>query len=200
MRLDLSIWWHGELWERSWDCPDYIYNIILEVCKDYGVPYQLVLAIDAYESNYNPTAVGYNPPSDACPYGSRDMGLSQINDCYHPSFDVSNYADPAYNTRFACDIILSRFARSHDWYDAIQPWASRDRGWWNGVLGPGAWLTYKEWTKVPIYSCPYCPMTFESEGEMRQHIAMVHGIEPPMPEWVLPASLSMMIAGSMVFF
>ena len=44
-------------------------------------------AIAWAESGLRDDAVGTNGPTQGCPNGSRDRGLWQINDCYHPDVD-----------------------------------------------------------------------------------------------------------------
>jgi len=36
---------------------------------------------------------------------------------------------------------------------------------------------------LPVYTCPYCGATFDTEGELEDHIASVH---PPVPEYTCP--------------
>ena len=69
------------------------------------------------ESTCNPSATGTNPPTEGCPDGSRDRGIFQINDCYHPgstdacAYDLQCNADAAYQ--------IYRDAAS-----TFQPWTS----------------------------------------------------------------------------
>jgi hypothetical protein len=52
------------------------------------------IAVAMAESGLNTTIIGYNGPTQGCPNGSRDRGLWQINDCYHPQFsDAQCFTD-----------------------------------------------------------------------------------------------------------
>lgn len=56
------------------------------------------------ESSFIPGAVGHNGPTAGCPHGSRDRGLWQINDCYHPSVSDRCAFDPVCNAKAAYPI------------------------------------------------------------------------------------------------
>ena len=99
------------------------------LAKSVGVPdSQLIycVAICFAESSGNTQATGYNGPTQGCPNGSRDRGLWQINDCYHP--DVSDAC--AYDSGCNAKAMFAISNRGTNW----NPWAT-----WQS----GAWLEYR---------------------------------------------------------
>jgi hypothetical protein len=154
----------------TWYCDDYIYSVIRSVGLQYGVPWQLLLAVAAYESGFNPSAIG----------GLGERGLFQIYPDQHPDFDMSRWEDPTYNTQYACGLMLQSY--SGDWYAAIWAWTTR----------PKAWPLYQEWSSASPggVNCVYCGAWFATQAELTQHIARVHGTSTtPMPGWVIPAGM-----------
>jgi hypothetical protein len=59
-------------------------------------------AIAHAESGLNTNSVGTNGPTAGCPHGSKDLGLWQINNCYHPL--TCNAFDPACNAKAMASI------------------------------------------------------------------------------------------------
>jgi hypothetical protein len=96
-----------------------------------GIPcdWRLVVAgaIAMAESSGSPTAVGRNGPTRGCPNGSRDRGLWQINDCYHPSVSDACAFDSACNAQAMVSI------SNHG--SNFQPWATFTGGAYRAHLG-----------------------------------------------------------------
>jgi Lysozyme like domain/Putative peptidoglycan binding domain len=74
---------------------------VVQLARDAGLPCGEALAIAAAiagaESGLRGTAVNRNRPTAGCPDGSTDVGLWQINDCYHPEVSASCARDAACN-------------------------------------------------------------------------------------------------------
>lgn len=75
-------------------------------------------AIAAAESSLSTTAVGSNGPTSGCPHGSKDQGLWQINNCYHPL--ACNAFDPGCNA----GAMASISAKGTNW----GPWSTYHNG------------------------------------------------------------------------
>jgi hypothetical protein len=83
-------------------------------------------AIAVAESDLDPNAVNFNPPTPGCPNGSRDRGLWQINDCYHAYSDACAF-DPACNARAMAAISSG----GTNW----RPWSTYTAGVYANDLG-----------------------------------------------------------------
>jgi hypothetical protein len=91
-------------------------------------PHILVaVAVCLAESGGNPNATGQNGPTPGCPNGSKDRGLWQINDCYHP--EVSNAC--AYQVQCNADAAWNISSRGGDW----EPWSTYTSGAWKSDIG-----------------------------------------------------------------
>lgn len=64
----------------------------------------VMTAICMAESGLRTDAVGVNGPTQGCPDGSRDRGIAQINNCYHPDVSDECAFDPACCLRAAYQI------------------------------------------------------------------------------------------------
>lgn len=80
----------------------------------------VAVAVCLAESSGNDKATGRNGPTRGCPGGSRDRGLWQINDCYHP--DVSDRC--AYNPQCNGRAMLSISGNGRNW----RPWSTYKNG------------------------------------------------------------------------
>lgn len=76
---------------------------VAALARDAGVPcgeaLATAVAIAAAESRATTNAIGQNGPTAGCAHGSLDVGLWQINDCYHPEIDRRCAVDAACNAR-----------------------------------------------------------------------------------------------------
>src|SRR5690349_2412797 len=96
---------------------------VAAIATGVGVPLsqlRVCVAIAWAESGLRSDAVGYNGPTSGCPDGSRDRGLWQINDCYHPGVSDDCAFDPNCNGR-------AMFAISNggtNW----RPWSTYNNG------------------------------------------------------------------------
>lgn len=77
----------------------------------------IATAIALAESGCDPKAVGTNPPSTSCPNGSRDRGVWQINDCYHPTVTDECAFNRICNAEAA-------YAIWEAWGDSFGPWTT----------------------------------------------------------------------------
>lgn len=80
----------------------------------------VAVAVCLAESGGNDKATGHNGPTRGCPNGSRDRGLWQINDCYHPG--VSDGC--AYNPTCNGHAMLSISGNGANW----RPWSTYNNG------------------------------------------------------------------------
>jgi peptidoglycan hydrolase-like protein with peptidoglycan-binding domain len=85
-----------------------------------GAPLAVALAIASAESALTTRAQSQNGPTTGCPEGSRDVGLWQINDCYHAEVGHDCALDALCNARAMAAI--SR--RGTDW----TPWTTYKNG------------------------------------------------------------------------
>lgn len=85
-----------------------------------GEPLQVAVAIAAAESGLRGNAINRNGPTAGCAEGSSDVGLWQINDCYHPEIARTCALDAECNARAMYDV--SR--RGSDW----SPWTTYRSG------------------------------------------------------------------------
>ena len=75
---------------------------VVRLALQVGIPdAQLTtcVAIAWAESGLRTDALGHNGPTAGCPNGSRDRGLWQINDCYHPTVSDAQAFDPLGNAQ-----------------------------------------------------------------------------------------------------
>lgn len=97
---------------------------LAELGRDAGVPcgeaLEIAVAIAAAESGRRGTAINRNGVTAGCPDGSADVGLWQINDCYHPEVSRACALDAACSAAAMYDI--SR--RGTDW----TPWTTYRTG------------------------------------------------------------------------
>lgn len=88
--------------------PD-IETTIRLVAKNAGVDPDLAMRVAKAESALNPDAVNVNKD------GSRDRGIFQINDKWHPEVTDGQAFDPVWSTQFFC----TAFKAGHlDWWNA----------------------------------------------------------------------------------
>ncbi|MFV2021941.1 transglycosylase SLT domain-containing protein [Micromonospora sp. LOL_023] len=85
-----------------------------------GSPLVTAVAVAMAESSCNPAAMGTNGPTAGCPAGSRDRGLWQINNCYHPS--VTDTC--AYDAQCNANAAYSISSGGGNW----QPWSTYNSG------------------------------------------------------------------------
>ena len=83
--------------------------IIRSVCKEYGVDEDLAVRISKCESGLKNKAVGVNTT------GSRDRGLFQWNDQYHPDITDEMAFDPYTATKLFCKAIKEGHI---DWWNS----------------------------------------------------------------------------------
>ncbi len=76
---------------------------VAALARDAGLPcgesLAAALAIAAAESRSTTNALGRNGPTAGCAHGSLDVGLWQLNDCYHAEIDRRCAVDAACNAR-----------------------------------------------------------------------------------------------------
>jgi len=77
-----------------------ITEIIREIANKKKVSPNLAVRVAQCESGLNPEAVNVNTD------GSRDRGLYQINDKWHPEVTDEQAFDPIFSTNFFCDAVL----------------------------------------------------------------------------------------------
>jgi hypothetical protein len=80
----------------------------------------IAVAVALAESRCVPSAVGTNGPTAGCANGSRDRGLWQINDCYHPNVSDACAFDAQCNANAAFAISSG----GTNW----QPWSTYKNG------------------------------------------------------------------------
>jgi peptidoglycan hydrolase-like protein with peptidoglycan-binding domain len=85
-----------------------------------GEPLAIAVAIASAESGLRGNAINRNGPTAGCAEGSSDVGLWQINDCYHPEIPRACALDAECNGRAMYDV--SR--RGIDW----TPWTTYRNG------------------------------------------------------------------------
>jgi hypothetical protein len=89
--------------------PKIIEAIIRYIAKEETVDPDLAVKVAKCESNLSPSAINVNKD------GSRDRGLFQINDKWHPEIDDATAFDIVLSTRFFC----KAFKEGHlDWWDS----------------------------------------------------------------------------------
>jgi len=71
-------------------------GIIRKVAADEGVDPDLAVRVAECESGLSPSAVNTNTD------GSKDKGLFQINNKYHPEVSEADAFDPIFSTKFFC--------------------------------------------------------------------------------------------------
>lgn len=80
---------------------------VARLAQSVGVPpdqLPTAVAIAWAESGLRTNAVGHNGPTPGCPNGSRDRGLWQINDCYHPQVSDAQAFDALGNAQAMFEI------------------------------------------------------------------------------------------------
>ncbi len=81
---------------------------VARLAREAGLPcgetLVIAVAIATAESNRRSEAVHANGPTTGCPRGSVDVGLWQINDCYHPAVSRTCALTPECNARAMYDI------------------------------------------------------------------------------------------------
>lgn len=98
-------------------------NLCAQSAQQAGFPKSSMVtavAVAMAESSCDPHATGQNAPGGACPHGSKDRGLWQINDCYHPQVTDACAYDPLCNAKAA----LSISSGGTDW----TPWTTYKSG------------------------------------------------------------------------
>ena len=85
-----------------------------------GEPLAIAVAIAAAESTLRTEAVHGNGPTAGCPHGSLDVGLWQLNDCYHAEVSRPCALDATCNARAMYDIS----DKGTNW----SPWSTYKRG------------------------------------------------------------------------
>lgn len=92
---------------------DYTYD----VCQEYGVDFELVIAIMGGESEYEIRALGINDN------GSTDHGLMQINSCNHEwlkeELGITNFFDPEQNVLCGVFMIADIMKRNDDVHEIL---------------------------------------------------------------------------------
>jgi len=86
-----------------------IKDIIITTAKTYGVDEKLALKVAECESGFNPTAINVNTS------GSKDRGLYQWNDKYHPEISDICAFDPQCATTKFCQAVK---ANNLSWWNA----------------------------------------------------------------------------------
>jgi hypothetical protein len=89
--------------------PSDIEGLIRSVALRKKVDPDLAVRVARCESGLNPKAINVNVG------GSRDRGLYQINEKYHPEVSESQAFDPEFSVNFFCDAVL---AGKLSWWDA----------------------------------------------------------------------------------
>lgn len=84
-------------------------KIIRYIAKQKGVDQDLAVRVAKAESGLSPTAINTNTD------GTRDRGLYQINEKYHPEVTDEQAFDIVLSTRFFCDAVL---AGNLSWWNA----------------------------------------------------------------------------------
>jgi len=87
-------------------------ELIITIAKQENINPQLALKVAECESGYNPYAVNVNTD------GSRDRGLYQWNDKYHPEITDKMAFDPEIATREFCRAVKSGHLY---WWNASRP-------------------------------------------------------------------------------
>jgi peptidoglycan hydrolase-like protein with peptidoglycan-binding domain len=85
-----------------------------------GEPLALGVAIAVAESNLRGDALNRNSPTSGCADGSSDVGLWQINDCYHPGVSRACAFEAACNAR----AMVAISSAGTDW----TPWTTYKNG------------------------------------------------------------------------
>lgn len=86
-----------------------IEQIIRRVAAKWGVDQELAVRVAKCESALNPRAINVNTT------GSRDRGIYQINDYYHPKVTDEQAFDPEFSADFFCNAVK---AGKLSWWNA----------------------------------------------------------------------------------
>ena len=84
-------------------------EIITRICKSQTVDPTLGIKVATCESSLNPLAVNINKD------GSKDRGIFQINNVYHPEVTDTQAFDPEFSTNFFCNAFKSG---NISWWDS----------------------------------------------------------------------------------
>jgi hypothetical protein len=84
-------------------------EMVRRIAKDNCVDPELAVKVAKCESGLNPKAINTNTD------GSRDRGLFQINEKYHPEVTDTQAFDVAFSTKFFCDAQKAGFI---SWWNA----------------------------------------------------------------------------------
>ena len=95
--------------EATASTKEMVEKIIRYIAKQKGVDEDLAVRVAKAESGLSPTAINTNTD------GSKDRGLYQINDKYHPEVTDEQAYDIVLSTRFFCDAVL---AGNLSWWNA----------------------------------------------------------------------------------
>lgn len=97
----------------SSDLQDYTYNL----CKEYGVDFDLAISIMDGESEYDIMAFGINDN------GSTDSGLMQINSCNHDwlkeELGITDFFDPKQNILCGVFMLADLMQRHEDVHEIL---------------------------------------------------------------------------------
>jgi len=89
----------GKLETKAVEAAADIPALIEKIAKKNKVDVKLALAVAEAESGFNPAAVNTNTD------GTRDRGLYQINEKWHPEVSDAQAFDPSYAAQFFCDAV-----------------------------------------------------------------------------------------------
>lgn len=81
--------------------PETVEQIISRVCLARNVPFDIALRVARCESGLRPQALNVNTT------GSRDRGIYQINDKYHPDVTDAQAFDPEFAANWFCTAYLN---------------------------------------------------------------------------------------------
>jgi len=96
--------------------------LIRSAAEQAGVPPNLLLRLLQHESNLNPQAVSVNRGGSAP--GSRDRGIAQINDYWHPEVTDQQASDPQFAIPWAAHYLAARYDECGSWSGAAQAYNS----------------------------------------------------------------------------
>jgi Lysozyme like domain/Putative peptidoglycan binding domain len=91
-----------------------------------GEPLEIAVSVAVAESGLRAYAINRNGATSGCADGSADVGLWQINDCYHPAVLADCALDAACNARAMSDISF----QGADW----SPWTTYRNGAYRDAL------------------------------------------------------------------
>ncbi len=104
------------------ECPAESYRAIIAAATEYHMPLSIMFSVAYHEnSRYDPQARVLSAAEDS-------NGLYMLNrrgGC-GTGYSVSQLADPVFNARLAAWTMATRYVATGDWYEAIEPWSTRD--------------------------------------------------------------------------